>query len=184
MAETGETSAKPTPLQPVDELTLVTLMSAVPGIDRELAESAVRATGSDVEAAGSYVEAGGRYVSAAMLFSVEAALLWLTLATKEEVATLVPKEEVATLVTKETRGSPEGGTRTERELENERWEEAEELLHRELGNSLRNKTDLTEEHLGLPLHEEKELIDHYLVLALSQVAGPAAASGPAGGGGR
>jgi len=149
-------------LQPVDELTLVTLMSAVPGIDRELAESAVRATGSDAEAA----------------------MLWLTLATKEEVATLVPKEEVATLVTKETRGSPEGGTRTERELENERWEEAEELLHRELGNSLRNKTDLTEEHLGLPLHEEKELIDHYLVLALSQVAGPAAASGPAGGSGR
>jgi len=158
-------------------------MSAVAGIDRELAESAVRATGRDIEAA----------------------MLWLTLATKEEGATLVTKEEVATLVTKETRdgdedeeddaeedageadaeaGSPEGGTRTERELENERWEEAEELLHRELGNSLQNKTDLTEEHLGLPLHEEKELIDHYLVLALSQVAGPAAASGPAGGGAR
>ena len=153
-------------------------MSAVAGIDRELAESAVRATGHDIEAA----------------------MLWLTLATKEEVPTLVTKEEV-----EQTRdgdedeeddaeedggeadaeaGSPEGGTRTERELEKKRWEEAQELLHRELGNSLKNKTDLTEEHLGLPLHEEKELIDHYLVLALSQVAGPAAAPGPAGGGGR
>jgi len=155
-------------------------MSAVAGIDRELAESAVRATGRDIEAA----------------------MLWLTLATKEEVATLVTKEEVATKATrdgdedeeddaKEDGGeanaeadSSEGGTRTERQLEDEMWQEAEELLHRELGNSLQNKTDLTEEHLGLPLHEEKELIDHYLVLALSQVAGLAAASGPAGGGGR
>ena len=129
-------------------------------------------------------------------------MLWLTLATKEEVATLVTKEEVATKATrdgdedeeddaKEDGGeanseadSSEGGTRTERELADEMWQEAEELLHRELGNSLQNKTDLTEEHLGLPLHEEKELIDHYLLLALPQVAVPATASGPAGGSGR
>jgi hypothetical protein len=51
-------------------------------------------------------------------------------------------------------------------MEEARHEEAHELFQRELGDSLQ-RSEMAEEHLGMPLHDERALIRQYLARALS-----------------
>ena len=151
----------------VDEMALVTLLST--GIDRELAEAALRS------AAG---KAGD---------PVEAAIAWLNGVPDNSAAVTGEggeegkgrgKEQMSD-ASSEDESSNSCDTDSEKMVESAQeegvlHEEAYALLQRELGGALQ-KSDLAEQHLGLTLHEESAMIDKYLSWALAQTPAGAAA---------
>jgi hypothetical protein len=149
---------------PVDELVLVQLIST--GVDKELAEIALRSTagkGQDpLEAALNWLASDDAFAAAG---AGEA---------RTEASMLGGGANAAPMDISE--GSSDGmsedesGGDMESAMEEARHEEAFELFQRELGDSLQ-RSEMAEEHLGMPLHDEKALISQYLARALSLSSG-------------
>ena len=169
-------------LPPVDELALVQLMST--GVDKELAECALRSTAA---AASDPVEAAMDWLFSDAGAAARSAMN--SRATGDDA--LGPKNERAGSQGTSLTSSDvsEGGDRNtssssddfsgkdgEENMESDedqRHTEAYELFERELGQGLQ-RLDLAEQHLGLPLRDELALIDKYLALALAQASAGAA----------
>jgi hypothetical protein len=137
---------------PVDELVLVQLIST--GVDKELAEIALRSTAGKGQD------------------PLEAALNWLA---SDDAFAAAGAGEARTEASMLGGGAnamseDESGGDMESAMEEARHEEAFELFQRELGDSLQ-RSEMAEEHLGMPLHDEKALISQYLARALSLSSG-------------
>lgn len=158
-------------LQPVDEISLVTLMST--GIDKTLAEAALRNVNTAGARGGDLIEAAMDWLAsdagAAAVCSMSAG------AEDAEAGSAAGDKDVQIHSETVTDGdSSSSHDDTEEDMgvaeEKARHQEAFDLFQRELGEGLQ-RSDIAEEHLGLPLLEESALIDKYLALALSQESG-------------
>jgi hypothetical protein len=151
---------------PVDELVLVQLIST--GVDKELAEIALRSTagmGQDpLEAALNWLASDDAFAAAG---SGEARTEGSMLGGGANAAPMDFSEgKMDSSSSGDGMSEDESGGDMESAMEEARHEEAHELFQRELGDSLQ-RSEMAEEHLGMPLHDERALISQYLARALS-----------------
>jgi NACalpha-BTF3-like transcription factor len=152
---------------PVDEIALVTLMST--GIDKELAEAALRGTANEgadpVEAAMAWLNGDGvlaaGFADTNPAPEVEGERIDSQMRDDHDPVGKLPDQ-----MSESSRGDSDS---VDEEFASAEEQEALELLQHELAGVLR-KSNLAEEHLGVTLQEERVLIDRYLSLAHSQVS--------------
>ena len=146
----------------VDELVLVQLIST--GVDKELAEIALRSTAGKGQ---DPLEAALNWLASDDAFAAEARTEGSMLGGGANAVTMdFSQGKIDSSSGGDGMSEHESGGDMESAMEEARHEEAYELFQRELGDSLQ-RSEMAEEHLGMPLHDERALISQYLARALS-----------------